>query len=103
MTPEVWRPFALRALWLWMALHALMLVVAALLAFLDGGEPLIFGPGQAPWILTMTATLLGIDITRNRERLLLHDLGVRLRVLIPLAVAPVVLLEAVLVAVILAR
>jgi hypothetical protein len=45
-------------------------------------------------MITMTATLLWLDIARTRERLLLHDLGVRLRVLIPLAVVPSALAEA---------
>lgn len=93
MTGEVWRPFAWRAFIIWVAIHALAAVAVALVAVGTGVEPAGHGLQQGLWMLAMTATLLGVDIARNRERLLLHDLGVRLRVLIPLVMLPAVVAE----------
>lgn len=99
MTAEVWRAFALRASWIWVAVHATGLVAVALVAAAAGIKPAGHGIQQGIWMLAMTATILGVDITRNRERLLLHDLGVRLRVLIPLVMLPAAGAELLLIAV----
>lgn len=93
MIAAVWRPFAWRALWFWVAVHAVVRVVGAIAAQVTGADPIGSSPVQGAWMVAMAGTLLVIDIARNRERLLLHDLGVRVRLLIPLAIAPLVPLE----------
>lgn len=98
MIAAIWRPFARRALVLWVGAHGLAFVATALAAALTGMPPSYTGVGLGIFIIVLTATLLALDILRNRERLLLHDLGVRLRALVTLATLPVLPLEALLVA-----
>lgn len=93
MTVTLWRAFAGRAFAFWVALHAVSAVVKALAAAMSGIAPSSDGAASAVWMMAMTATLLSLDISRNRERLLLHDLGVRLRVLIPLVTIPAAVAE----------
>lgn len=93
----VWRLFVVRAIWFWLAAHALAAIVIALAAAIDNLPPPEPGVGSAAWMLGVAGALLAADILRNRERLLLHDLGVRLRALIPLALLPVAVLEVVVV------
>lgn len=104
MTLEVWRPFAWRTAFLWVALHAAMVMLRAVASSLGllppDVDPLATGWGSGAWTIGMLAVLLALDITRARERLLLHDLGIRLRVLIPLAIAPAAFLELALVLVV---
>jgi hypothetical protein len=93
VTAELWRLFAWRAAWFWVAVHAVIRVAGAIVAQATGVDPFGSGPSQSAWMVVMAGTMLGLDILRNRERLLLHDLGVRVRILVPLATAPVALLE----------
>lgn len=93
MTAALWRAYAARTFALWVALHLAAAVAIALASLASGLPPSWNSPLTGVWMITMTALLLGLDISRARERLLLHDLGVRLRVLIPLAVAPSALAE----------
>jgi hypothetical protein len=93
----IWRRFAARAFWFWLAAHALAAIVIALTAAIADLPPPEPGIASGSWMVAVAAALLVADITRNRERLLLHDLGVRLRVLVPLVLAPVAVLEAVVV------
>jgi hypothetical protein len=89
--------FAWRAFWFWLGAHALALVAVALAASIADLSPPEPGVGSGVWMVAMTAALLCADVLRNRERLLLHDLGVRTRVLVPLVVAPMGVLEVVVV------
>lgn len=93
MTAALWRAFAARAFVVWVALHLAAAVAIALAAAAAGLPPSRNGALTGIWMITMTAMLLWLDIARTRERLLLHDLGVRLRVLVPLAVVPSALAE----------
>jgi hypothetical protein len=94
VTAALWRAFATRTFVIWLALHLAAAVAIALAAAATDLPPSGDTPLTGVWMITMTATLLWLDIARTRERLLLHDLGVRLRVLIPLAVVPSALAEA---------
>lgn len=97
MSRALYRMFAWRAFWFWLGAHGLAAVAIALaraLADLDPPQP---GVGSGVWMVATSATLLYADIARNREQLLLHDLGVRLRVLIPLVLVPILLLEVIVV------
>ncbi len=89
----VWRLFVVRAFWFWLAAHALAAIVIALAAALADLPPPDPGVGSGVWMLGVAGMMLVADILRNRERLLLHDLGVRLRALIPLVLLPVAGLE----------
>jgi hypothetical protein len=93
VTVELWRLFAWRAVWFWVAVQAVVRVVAAIMVQATGADPFGSGPSQGAWMVAMAGTMVGLDIARNRERLLLHDLGVRVRILVPLATVPVAPLQ----------
>lgn len=93
----LWKRFAARAFWFWLAAHALAAIVIALTAAIADLPPPEPGVASGAWMVGVAGALLVADVARNRERLLLHNLGMRLRVLVPLVLAPVAALEAVVV------